>query len=181
MKNYYNKRLGALLISIFALATIIPSVAQTSNVLSRSVVVKDVREDKDSKSLPKDYTTINYQGRQYYQSKGRYYIEIEDGYRLVSPPTGLKIDNLPKGYTSITSPNHKYYCCRGVVYIGLASGEYETSLPEIGLTLPELPEAGVREVLIDGKLHYESEGLVYKEFADGEQYVVICTLKSLDS
>ncbi|MFR9590491.1 MAG: DUF6515 family protein [Rikenellaceae bacterium] len=179
MKTNSYKKWSVALIALTLFTNVIPLSAEPSNVLSHSVIVRETYAAKEYKTLPKDCESITHNDLSYHLSKGRYYVEIEDGCRLVNPSVGVNIKKLPKGSVTVSSPNQKYYCCRGVVYKDATGGGYETTLPEVGLTLPELPEAGVSEILIDGKLHYEASGMVYKEFADGEQYVVICTLESL--
>ncbi|MFI3293894.1 MAG: DUF6515 family protein [Rikenellaceae bacterium] len=171
----------ALLIAIFASTTIMTASAETtSNVLSRSIIIRDTKESKEVKSLSKGYTTTNYQDLTYYQSKGRYYVEVADGYKTVAPPTGITVSELPKGYSVVSVLNRKFYSCRGVIYKESSSGGYEIALPEIGMILPELPEADIREVLIDGDLYFEVAGFVYKSVASDEQYVVVCTFDSLN-
>lgn len=176
-----NMKWNAILMVIFALFNFANASADTSGVLSRSVIVREAKVAKEHKSLSKDCTTISFNDVKYYESKGRYFVESGENYKLVTPPTGIKISKLPKGYSTITVIDKEYYSYRGVVYKGSTSGGYEITNPEIGMTLPDLPEADVREVLIDGNLHYESSGFIYKAVSDGEYYVVICTLESLNA
>lgn len=167
--------LAALIVSV----NVMVASANNPSVLSRSVVVGETKEAKEFKSLSKDFTTSSVDGVTYYESKDRYFIKVEDGYKLVSPPAGIKVAELPKGYAMLTVVNRIYYSYRGILYKDSADGGYETTQPEIGMSLPELPNADIREVLIDGDKYFEVDGLVYKAVLDGEQFVVICTFESL--
>ncbi len=168
-----------ILLSLVASVNTMVASADSPSVLSRSVVIGETKETKEYKSLSKDFTTANQDGVTYYQSKDRYFIETDEGYKLVSPPAGIKIAELPRGYVSLTVVNRTYYSYKGVLYKDSSNGGYETTQPEVGMSLPELPNADIREVLIDGDRYFEANGLVYKPVLEGEQYVVICTLESL--
>ncbi len=179
MKRENTKRRWATALTLFIAILNIATVSAEE--VSHSIVIRRIKEAKEVRSLPKKHSTIEYNGTSYYEANDRYYVECEDGFKFATPPSGLKVDALPEGATMFQFLDRKYYIYRGVLYKYTSDGECEITLPEVGMTLTEMPETTTREIVVDGNLYIEADGLMYRPTPDGQHFIVVCTYESLAS
>lgn len=130
-----------------------------------------------SKKTTVTYTPVKHNGVSYYVNGSKYYKKVNSRYVLVTPPIGLRVSILPALYSLLTYNNRNYYYSDGVVYQQY-NNEYTVVKPEEGMVIPALPDVNVREVVIDGMIYFEFDGVLYKQIptTSGLQYQVIGNL-----
>lgn len=144
---------------------------------SQKTVVKAAKTKEVSK-LPSKSVTVRLKGVDYYRSGSKYYKKVGLRYVLTPPPFGLRVSIIPAIHTIIRFNNINYYCAEGVIYRPTSGDEFEVVEPQIGMVVPQLPEVNVQEVIIDGKIYFEFDNILYKQIptTSGLQYEVIGTL-----
>ena len=69
---------------------------------------------------------------------------------------------LPRYYVPVYYAGNPYYYSNGVFYVKVENSEgYKVVLPPVGTIVPSLPN-GAKETVIDGKIYYEYEDVIYK-------------------
>ncbi len=130
-------------------------------------------------SLPSKHVIKSYKGTSYHIHDGRFYLNIGSGFRLTIPPIGFRVSVLPMNYLMFNFNNKVFYSYAGVVYRQLNRSTYEVVAPQKGMIVPELPEVNVSEVMIDGMIYFEFDGILYKQIPTryGLQYEVVGELR----
>ncbi len=169
------------LVMFLMLALCEPASAQRvarSRIPSRAVVVNRPAV-KSVGTIRANHATIRHNGVLLHISKGKFYRKVNSNYVLSMPPIGVRVKTLPSARVLFRFNNRPYYCYGGVIYSKIESGEYEVVAPKVGMVVPELPEAGVSELSIDGKIYYEYDEILYKAVPTkrGVQYEVIENIK----
>lgn len=123
------------------------------------------------------YNPVKHNGVTYYVNGSKYYKKVNSRYVLVSPPVGLAVSVLSVVNSLVRLSNSNYYQADGVVYEKV-NNNYVVVKPTEGTVVPALPDYNVREVVIDGKVFFEYDGILYKQIPTtvGLQYEVVGTL-----
>ncbi|WP_375587343.1 DUF6515 family protein [Flagellimonas aurea] len=83
-------------------------------------------------------------------------------YRPIARPVVVAPVALPRHYVPVFYGGNPYYYANGVFYVRIEDSEsYKVVVPPIGTIVPSLPE-GARETMIDDKIYYEYEDIIYK-------------------
>lgn len=110
-------------------------------------------------SLATTAIIISIENQQYHYDQGVYYIQEDDGYRVVQAPVGAEIKELPEGSQTVEvneTTNNYYY---GGTYYEKDGEMYKVVPPTAGTIVPNLPEGG-EEVRI-GEQTYVKYGETY--------------------
>lgn len=98
-------------------------------------------------SLATTAIIISIENQRYHYDQGVYYIEEDDGYRVVQAPVGAEIKKLPEGSQTVEvneTTNNYYY---GGTYYEKDGEMYKVVPPTAGTIVPNLPE-GAEEVRV---------------------------------
>jgi hypothetical protein len=152
---------------------IITKTTTTQTFPRTSVKVIKQRTVRVVQMLPDGYSTVPFGGATLYHYGGRYYNLAANNYTAVAVPMGLRVKILPMGHRKIFIGAVPHYYYAGTYYRQIGD-EYEAIEPSIGAIVPELPEDGVEEVVIDGQMFYEYDNVLYKSVVTktGVQYEV---------
>ena len=122
-------------------------------------------------TLPRHHVRLVYRGLPYFYYSGIYYTQYGSEYIVVMPPRGFRITVLPIGHVRIVVGSSVYFYHSGVYYTETITtstdneGKYEVTQPPVGVILNDI-DKGAEEVVIDGKLLYEFNNVLYKKKAD---------------
>ena len=84
------------------------------------------------------------------------------------PMPGVVVASLPAYYTVCYTGGSAYYYSNGVYYVKEEKGKsYKVVRPPVGTVVPVLPEEAKQNIL-DGKMYYEFQDVVYKEIKTEE-------------
>jgi hypothetical protein len=142
--------------------------------------------------LPFGYYPFYWGDDLYYYYGGVFYSPYDGGgYQVTTPPVGAAVPTLPDGAKSIMIDNQQFYELNGVyykivindagkkVYVvagrdgvlntgGQAVGDAQTSAPQVGDVVNELPD-GCRKVILNGKKFFVSPNdIYYQPFVDDD-------------
>ena len=82
--------------------------------------------------------------------------------RPVAYPVVVAPVPLPRYHVPVYHAGNPYYYSNGVFYVKVENSEsYKVVLPPVGTIVPSLPN-GAKETVIDGKIYYEYEDVIYK-------------------
>ena len=110
---------------------------------------------------------IKYKKHHYYFHSGIYYRKINNKYRIVRAPIGIRVNILPATATKLFVKWKPYYYYYGTFYIQLEDKTYETINPPVGAKVEDLPE-GLEEVEIKGETLYKLEEIYFKPIINKE-------------
>ncbi|MDY8135914.1 DUF6515 family protein [Aquimarina sp. 2201CG5-10] len=118
-------------------------------------------------TLPRHHVHVVYRGLPYYYHAGIYYTVYNDGYIVVLPPVGFRIQTLPVGYTRIVVGPSIYFYHSGVYYTEVSKSsteeeKYEITVPPVGTQVKEIHK-DAEEAVIDGKIFYDYNNILYKK------------------
>lgn len=117
------------------------------------------RTDRDFR----ERSDINFHGRDYVYSGGRYYMKHENDFRIVPPPFGIRVRIIPGGFFTLRVGGLPYFYYEGVYYRHYPEDNcYEVVKPPMGAIVPDLPDYGVRTLYINGMTVLEYDGVLYK-------------------
>ncbi|MFI3321979.1 MAG: DUF6515 family protein [Rikenellaceae bacterium] len=141
---------------------------------SRAVVVK-YPKIVTVRRLAASPATIRYDDIVLYFSGGKYYRCVDSKFILTLPPVGVRVATIPSTRLTFEYRNRTYYSYNGILYTKLDSGEYEVAPAQLGMIVPELPEANVSEVSLNGTVYFEHSGTLFKQISmvDSIQYEVV--------
>ncbi|MCT4639089.1 MAG: DUF6515 family protein [Bacteroidales bacterium] len=117
------------------------------------------------KVLPKNNTRIIYKKHNYYYDSGVYYRKRSGVYVVSGAPVGLRIRVLPTNCRVIRVGGNHYYYYFGTYYMKVITQhgvKYEVINPPVGTIVYDLPE-GYKEKVIDGKVYYQLNNILYKQ------------------
>ena len=123
------------------------------------------------RTLHRNHISIVYGGLNYFYYSGIFYTLHGNDYVVVLPPRGFRITILPVGHVRIVVGPSVYYYHSGVYYTESNvesmenEGKYEVTLPPVGVVMNEIHEDS-NEVIIDGKVLYEYNDILYKKNID---------------
>lgn len=169
--------LSVALVAMFLMLALCESTSAqpvTKGLPPRAIVVKQP-EVKRVRNLPANHATIRHNGVLLHISKGRFYRSVNSFYILSMPPVGVRVNILPPSRVLFRFEERPYYCFGGVIYRKIITGGYEVVAPEIGMIVPELPEVGVSELSLDGRIYYKHNYNLYRAVPTrrGVRYEVI--------
>ncbi|WP_103072181.1 DUF6515 family protein [Aquimarina sediminis] len=124
------------------------------------------RHHRVVRTLPRHHMRVMYLGLPYFYYAGIYYTVYNDAYTVVLPPSGFRITVLPVGYVSITVGPSIYFYHSGVYYTKTSTPSseevrYEVTYPPVGTLITDIHE-DAEEVIIDGKIFYDFNNVLYK-------------------
>ena len=125
------------------------------------------------RTLPRHHVTLMYGGLSYFYYSGIYYSLYGEEYIVVMPPRGFRIHVLPVGYVRIVVGPSIYFYHSGVYYSESAvstteaDGKYEVTKAPVGVVLNDISEDS-EEIVIDGKIFYEYNDVLYKKVINSE-------------
>jgi hypothetical protein len=142
-------------------------------------------------ALPFGYWNFYLGPNPYYYYNGTFYRPYAREYEVVSPPLGAIVNKLPRDSKVKVVNGQKYYEFNGTYYeeqldknnkvsymvvgthyvlnTNLESNKKESTQPQIGDTIDQLP-ANSKPVVINGeKLYSTADGLYYKEVTGGNK------------
>jgi Family of unknown function (DUF6515) len=125
------------------------------------VVVVKTRTYRTFNSLPFGHRRFRYGGFNYYHHAGFCYGYYNNVYRIQPFPRGFRINVLPIGYHTIIYQSTPRYYYAGTYYVK-ENNTYKTEAPEIGMVVPNLPEADLEEVKMNDVTYYEYDDILYK-------------------
>jgi hypothetical protein len=82
---------------------------------------------------------ISFGGQPYWYDQGVFYTPYNSGYRVVTPPRGIYINQLPIGYNTVALDGNVYYYFAGIFYASGPQGYYVITAPP-GAVVYDLPE-----------------------------------------
>ncbi|MFI3280021.1 MAG: DUF6515 family protein [Rikenellaceae bacterium] len=149
-----------------------------SKPVSKPVTVVRNSKPKIVNKVPSKAVTVRANGNNYYRNGSRYYKYVNSRYVLTMPPFGLRVSIIPALHSIFRYNNLNYYCADGVIYRSTSNDQFEVVQPQVGMIVPELPVVNVSEVVIDGMVYFEFEGILYKQVPtqSGLQYEVMGSL-----
>ncbi len=149
-----------------------------SKPMSKPVTIVKNSKRKVVNKVPPKAVTVRANGINYYRNGSRYYKYVNSRYVLTMPPFGLRVSIIPALHTIFRYNNLNYYCADGVIYRSTSNDQFEVIQPQVGMIIPELPVVNVSEVVIDGMVYFEFEGILYKQIPtqSGLQYEVMGSL-----
>jgi hypothetical protein len=101
------------------------------------------------RDLPSGYRPFWFHGERWYFHDGVWYVPVVGGFRVASPPVGLRIAVLPPFYTTVWLGGMPYYYANGTYYRWVATdGSYEVVAPPVDANAPGAPPARAAEDLI---------------------------------
>lgn len=100
-------------------------------------------------------------------------------YVAASSLYGLRVASIPNSRYMFYYNDGIYYLAEGVIYSETDEGDYEIVMPEVGMIIPQLPEVNVNEIVINNKIYFEFDNMIYKQIPtqDGLMYEVIGILE----
>ncbi|MFR9547033.1 MAG: DUF6515 family protein [Rikenellaceae bacterium] len=100
-------------------------------------------------------------------------------YLAASSLYGLRVASIPNSRYMFYYNDGIYYLAEGVIYSETDEGDYEIVMPEVGMIIPQLPEVNVNEIVINNKIYFEFDNMIYKQIPtqDGLMYEVIGVLE----
>lgn len=104
---------------------------------------------------------IKWRNQNYYFHSGVYYRKVNNKYRIVSAPIGIRIAVLPNEAAKIVVNRKPYYYYYGTFYIKQKDNTYETTNPPVGAKVEILPD-GLEEVTIEGETVYKLDDIFFK-------------------
>ena len=120
---------------------------------------------------------ISIENQQYHYDQGVYYIQEDDGYRVVQAPVGAEIRELPKGSETVVvneTTNNYYY---GGTYYEKDGETYKVVPPTAGTIVPNLPEGG-EEVRIGEQTYVQYGDTYYQPVqVDGKDMYEVVEMK----
>lgn len=143
----------------------------------RHAVVKKQPVHHTVRVVDHSYTRYRYAGHDYFYRDGYYYKHHNGMYNRCAPTRGLRVGIIPGHYHRVIVASVPYFYFGGIFYRQYER-EYEVVAPPVGAIVPELPEYGVSEIVIDGEMYYEFDNVLYKPIVtrDGIQYRVVGNL-----
>ena len=103
-------------------------------------------------TLPEQHMILKIDGRDYYYSRGVFYISSSDTYVAVPPPYGAEVGTILTNYTAVQKGDKEYLNSGGVFYLKISNG-FKVVAPPTGAIINKLP-IYARSALIDGELYY---------------------------
>jgi len=125
------------------------------------------------RTLPRHHVTLMYGGLSYFYYSGIYYSLYGEEYIVVMPPRGFRIHVLPVGHVRIVVGPSIYFYHSGVYYSESTvsstedNGKYEVTKAPVGVVLNEISKDS-EEIIIDGKVFYEYNDVLYKKVINSE-------------
>ena len=136
--------------------------AKRSGNFSRSqVVILKPRKVRTIAALPNGYSSIVYRRLNYFYHMGLFYNLMGGMYTLINPPIGIRIGLLPPNHRRIIMGGRPCFYYAGN-YFKQVENNYETIEPIVGTVVPDLPEAGVEKISINGDAFFEHNNYLYK-------------------
>lgn len=125
------------------------------------------RRHRVIRTLPRHHVRVVYGGLPYFYYAGIYYTVYNNAYVTVLPPVGFRITVLPAGYTRLVVGPSIYYYHSGVYYANTSEPysdeqKYEVTHPLVGTLLKTIHD-DAEEVVIDGKIFYDYNNVLYKK------------------
>ncbi|MFT5862395.1 MAG: hypothetical protein ACI828_001043 [Flavobacteriales bacterium] len=138
-------------------------------------------------SLHHHHVRMFYRGLPYYYYAGLYYTAYGDDYVIVLPPRGFRITVLPVGNVRLVVGPSVYFYHSGVYYVERTVSDdreerYEVTQAPVGGVVEDLPD-DVEEVVIDGKIFYDHNEVLYKKvfLNDGKVSYEVIYIKTTGS
>ncbi|MEH6711773.1 MAG: DUF6515 family protein [Paraglaciecola polaris] len=75
------------------------------------------------RKAPTNSIALRFGGVSFMFNNGLYYRHMNNGYKVVRPPVGLKVRHLPNGYERIVIQSRPYYFAQGIYYV-FDNGDY---------------------------------------------------------
>jgi hypothetical protein len=72
--------------------------------------------------LPRFYDTLYANNSRYFYAKGNFYQQVDSGYRVVSPPPGIEVQQIPGDAQMIKVQGQQYFVYNDIYYQALYSG-----------------------------------------------------------
>jgi hypothetical protein len=104
---------------------------------------------------------LKWRNHNYYFHSGVYYRKINNKYRIVAAPIGIRIAVLPTEATKIVVRHKPYYYYYGTFYIKQKDNSFETTNPPVGAKVEILPD-GLEEVVIEDETAYKLDDIFFK-------------------
>lgn len=153
-----------------------PTVIKRSNprAAQRTVYVKTPNRAHSINRIDNSYVTYRHGAYDYAYRDGVYYRHRDGIYNRCAAPYGLRVRVIPNNYRRIVIGSIPYFYYSGIYYRE-NNREYEVVQPPVGAIVPELPDYGVSEVVINNDIYYEYDNVLYKPVVtrDGIQYRVV--------
>jgi len=121
------------------------------------------------KELPHDAEIVG-SGNTYSYYNGIFYQPTETGYKIVSPPVGIRVSELPKENFRITLKKSIYYYFNGVFYSRDIDGAYRVMTAPMGVLVDELP-LGCYLIDIEGSQYFALNNVYYKKVTTPESKI----------
>ncbi|MFI3317680.1 MAG: DUF6515 family protein [Rikenellaceae bacterium] len=164
--------------NITLLSALLFALAVSTSSISYAQKQKPSQPAKVVKKVPRKNTPITYKGNNYFLSHKKFYKPSGGKFTIVRPPFGMRVPIIPAVHLAFVFNSQRYYSAKGVIYQEVDNNEYVVVEPQAGMVVPELPEANVNTVEINGKTYYEFDTILYKQIptVDGLQYEVVGSL-----
>jgi hypothetical protein len=137
--------------------------------IHRNPTYRYPRHRRVVRTLPMHHIRLTHRGLPYFYYSGIYYTLYGNEYIVVMPPRGFRITVLPVGHLRIVVGPSVYFYHSGVYYTETittssieSEGKYEVTQPPVGVVLSEI-SSDSEEVIIDGKVFYDYNGVLYKK------------------
>jgi len=104
---------------------------------------------------------IKWRNHNYYFHSGVYYSKINNKYKIVRAPVGIRVAVLPSAATRVVVKLKPYYYYYGTFYVKQNDNSYETVNPPVGAKVEILPD-GLEEVEYNGETVYKLDDISFK-------------------